>query len=93
MVVLVQSLHMTILSSSLLEPTNFVSNSAVYGGAIFSEDNTALNFNETNNFTNNSVKGGGAIYTLDNPVVSFSGTNNFTNNSAEVVQSFQMPTL
>ena len=53
------------------------------GGAIFTSDNSVLNFSGINNFINNSAKGGGAIFTSDNTVVNFSGINNFINNSAE----------
>ena len=53
------------------------------GGAIFTSDNSVLNFSGINNFINNSAKGGGAMFTSDNTVVNFSGTNNFINNSAK----------
>ena len=52
------------------------------GGAIFTSDNSVVNFSGINNFINNSAKGGGAIFTSDNTVVNFSGINNFINNSA-----------
>ena len=67
--------------------SNFINNSADYGGAISTSGHTTLSFNGINNFISNSVDGsggdgGGAIYTSDNTVLSFSGTSNFISNSA-----------
>ena len=63
--------------------SNFIRNSAFFGGAITASGNAVLNFNGTNNFISNSVGGnGGAIYTPENAVFNFNGTSNFVNNSA-----------
>ena len=62
--------------------SNFINNSAHYGGAIQTWANTVLSFNGINNFINNSAFLGSAIYTHRNSVLSFSGANNFINNSA-----------
>ena len=62
--------------------SNFINNSACFGGAIQTWANTVLSFNGINNFINNSAFLGSAIYTFGNSVLSFSGTNNFINNSA-----------
>ena len=62
--------------------SNFINNSARFGGAIQTWANTVLSFNGINNFINNSAFLGSAIYTFGNSVLSFSGTNNFINNSA-----------
>ena len=65
--------------------SNFINNSAHYGGAIYILGNTVLGFNGSSNFINNKVAGegaGGAIYILRNTVLNFNGTSNFINNSA-----------
>ena len=63
--------------------TNFTSNSAWNGGAIYAETNSLLSFHGTSNFCHNSANGdGGAIYTDGNAVLVFNGINNFINNSA-----------
>ena len=61
--------------------SNFINNSAGWGGAICTYENTIINFNGTSNFINNSA--GGAIYTYDNTIINFNGTSNFINNSAD----------
>ena len=62
--------------------SNFISNSAHYGGAIYTETSTVL-FNGISNFITNSAEiSGGAIYAIQNSVVSLNGTNNFISNSA-----------
>ena len=63
--------------------SNFISNSADYGGAIYAIQNTVLTFNGANNFISNSAHhSGGAIYSAENTVLSFNGANNFISNSA-----------
>ena len=63
--------------------SNFISNSALNGGAIFAGSNTLLNFNGTSDFSHNSAEVGGAIYIHANAILTFNGTNNFINNSAD----------
>ena len=61
--------------------SNFISNSADWGGAISTSDNTILAFNGTSNFIGNSaLLTGGAICTDSTLVVN--GIINFINNSA-----------
>ena len=64
--------------------TNFISNSALHGGAISAETNSLLSFNGTSDFSHNLAEfgRGGAIYTDGSAVLTFTGTSNFTNNSA-----------
>ena len=66
--------------------SNFFSNSAGGGGAIFTSNNAVLSFNGTINFIRNLAGyfGGGACYASVNAVLSFSGGSNFSNNSATV---------
>ena len=63
--------------------SNFINNSAYYGGAIYVGYNTSLNLTGTSNFINNSAYtgNGGAINAGYNSL-SFSGTSNFVSNSA-----------
>ena len=67
--------------------SNFINNSADYGGAISTSGHTILSFNGINNFINNSVDGsggdgGGAIFISGHTILHFNGTSNFINNSA-----------
>ena len=64
--------------------SNFISNSAVYGGAIYALKNAVLTFSGANNFISNSAHhSGGAIYSGENTVLSFNGVNNFISNTAD----------
>ena len=68
--------------------SNFINNSADYGGAISTSGHTILSFNGISNFINNSVDGsggdgGGAIFTSGHTILHFNGTSNFINNSAD----------
>ena len=63
--------------------TTFLDNSAVFGGAIFTLNNTVLSFCGSNNFINNLARSyGGAISTSPNTVLRFNGITHFINNSA-----------
>ena len=62
--------------------SSFISNSADFGGAIYTEISTVL-FNGISNFITNSANtSGGAIYAMQKSVLSFIGTSNFINHSA-----------
>ena len=66
-----------------MQLSNFINNSAAWGGAVYAYDNTIINFNATSNFINNSVDwDGGAIFADTNITLTFSRTVNFTNNAA-----------
>ena len=79
----------TFRENSLLyfnNPIYFTDFPGFYLGAIFTYNNTILNFIGTSNFINNSADrggGGGAIYTYDNSIINFNGTSNFISNSAD----------
>ena len=66
-------------SLSFTGTSNFINNSANYGGAVAAGSNTSLSFTGT---INNSAKYGGAIAAGYNTSLSFTGTSNFINNSA-----------
>ena len=72
-------------SLNFIGTSNFINNSAGYGGgAIYADTNTSLSFTGNSNFINNSAADyGGAIYASDNTSLSFTGTSNFINNSAD----------
>ena len=62
--------------------SNFISNSADFGGAIYTETSTVF-FNGISNFITNSANtSGGAIYAIQKSALSFIGTSNFINHSA-----------
>ena len=65
---------------SIRYSTRFISVSL---GAIFTYNNTIINFNGISNFVNNSAYWGGAILTYNNTIINFNGTSNFINNSAD----------
>ena len=54
----------------------------VYGGAIYTLDNTVITFSGTNYFAMNTAASGGAIFASYNTALIFSGTNYFISNSA-----------
>ena len=70
-------------SVSFIGASNFSHNTAVRGGAIYTNDNAVLAFNGTNNFFNNTAysSGGGAI-SAGVSKLSFIGTSHFTHNLA-----------
>ena len=70
-------------SLSFTGTTNFINNSAAYGGAIVAECSTSLSLTGTSNFINNSAAvNGGAIFAGHSTSLSLTGASNFINNSA-----------
>ena len=72
--------------------SNFINNSAHYGGgAIYADTalvaNTTVSFSGTSSFINNSAGRGGAIYAQYNVIFSFIGSSIFIGNSARSVFS------
>ena len=70
--------HNTVLSFKGI--SNFINNSADWGGAISTISNSVFSFNGISNFINNSAEWGGAIHTLFRNTLTFNGTIYIANN-------------